>query len=125
LEGLNAVDGSDLFVYEKPQDAAKLIANLHLNAALRKTTAAAGRRFVEQSHGWPQIHHRIRQEVAGLRFSCRPEPDADFGYPSQQVFPAYADAQKGLPVVQLPMDEPSRVCSLGSRQLKRILLGSA
>jgi glycosyltransferase involved in cell wall biosynthesis len=99
LEGLNAVDGSDLFVYEKPQDAAKLIANLHLNAALRKTTAAAGRRFVEQSHGWPQIHHRIRQEVAGLRFSCRPEPDADFGYPSQQVFPAYADAQKGLPVV--------------------------
>lgn len=66
LEGLNAIHGSDLFVYEQPQEAVRLILDLYADSGLRKATAESGRRFVEREHDWLQIHKNIRNEVSAL-----------------------------------------------------------
>jgi len=66
LEGLNAVDGRDLFVYRDPREAVKLICDLYGNDALRDTIAASGRRFVEQEHDWSTVHSLMRRDIAEL-----------------------------------------------------------
>jgi glycosyltransferase involved in cell wall biosynthesis len=66
LEGLNAVDGQDLLVYRKPEDAADLILKLHENSSLRNTIAENGRKYVEKAHDWKTIHALIRDNVAEL-----------------------------------------------------------
>ncbi len=66
LEGLNAVDGRDLFVYRKPEDAVDLILKLHEDSSLRNTTAENGRRYVEEAHDWKTIHATLRKDVADL-----------------------------------------------------------
>ena len=66
LEGLNAVDGRDLFVYRDPREAVKLICDLYDNQALRDTIAASGRRFVEQAHDWSAVHSLMRRDIAEL-----------------------------------------------------------
>jgi glycosyltransferase involved in cell wall biosynthesis len=66
LEGLNAVDGTDLLVYDEPSDAVTHILNLHANGPLRRTLVENGRRFVEREHDWRAIHQLVRRNVAEL-----------------------------------------------------------
>ena len=66
LEGLNAVDGRDLLVYRKTEDAVELILKLHENLTLRTELAKNGRRYVETGHDWKTIHASLREDVAGL-----------------------------------------------------------
>jgi glycosyltransferase involved in cell wall biosynthesis len=66
LEGLNAVDGHDLLVYRKPEEAVDLILKLHESSSVRNTMAENGRRYVEKAHDWKSIHTSIREDVAEL-----------------------------------------------------------
>ncbi len=78
LEGLTAMDGADLLVYNDPAEAADLILKLHADANLREQIACAGRRYVERNHDWRAIHENIRREidsiVAGARHDQEPHP---------------------------------------------------
>lgn len=66
LEGLNAEDGSDLFVYRHDEEAARIILKLHEDAELRQTTATNGRRFVEREHDLRKIGKNVRREIESL-----------------------------------------------------------
>jgi glycosyltransferase involved in cell wall biosynthesis len=66
LEGLNAVDGRDLLVYRKPENAVDMILKLHGDSSLRNTLAENGRRYVEKAHDWKTIHASIREDVQEL-----------------------------------------------------------
>jgi glycosyltransferase involved in cell wall biosynthesis len=66
LEGLDAVDGRDLLVYQKPEEATELILKLHEDSLLRGKLAANGRKFVEKNHDWRMIHRDIRAQVSEL-----------------------------------------------------------
>lgn len=82
LEGLHAVDGSDLFVYRNAEEAAQLILRLHEDAALRQVTAANGRRFVEREHDWREIRKTILREMQSLLAAAGsrvPEAEASAG----------------------------------------------
>jgi glycosyltransferase involved in cell wall biosynthesis len=63
LEGIHAVNGRDLLVYEQSDHAAELIWKLYQDASLRATIAKNGRRFVEGAHDWSEIHNGIRENV--------------------------------------------------------------
>lgn len=71
LEGLTAAAGADLLVYDDPSEAVNLILQLHQDADLRQSIAAAGRRFVEDHHDWRAIHKIVRSEI-DLIFSGSP-----------------------------------------------------
>jgi glycosyltransferase involved in cell wall biosynthesis len=66
LEGLTAVDGSDLLVYEEPRDGARQILGLHRDSGLRRKLAENGRRFVEREHDWKSVHQLVRQNASEL-----------------------------------------------------------
>jgi len=66
LEGLNAVDGRDLLVYKKPEDAVDLIMKLYGDSFFRNTMATNGRKYVEKAHNWKMIHRCIREDVSEL-----------------------------------------------------------
>lgn len=66
LEGLSAVDGRELFVYDRPERAVQIILNLLGDSRLRNRMAENGRRFVESEHDWKRIHLLIREQVKNL-----------------------------------------------------------
>lgn len=66
FEGLDAVDGRDLLVYQKPEEAIPLILKLYHDSSLREELAANGRTFVEKHHDWRMIHRNVREEVSEL-----------------------------------------------------------
>jgi len=66
LEGLNAQNGRDLLVYQKPEEAVELILRLHGEPALRAEVATNGRAYVERAHDWKVIHRGIRRDVSEL-----------------------------------------------------------
>jgi glycosyltransferase involved in cell wall biosynthesis len=66
LEGLNAVDGRDLLVYEDPRSAAEMILRLHGEPRLREEIASNGRKLVETTYDYPVISRSVRECVAEL-----------------------------------------------------------
>ena len=66
LEGLNAVDGHDLLVFRKPDEAVDLILKLHEDSSLRSTIANNGRKYVEKTHDWNTIHASLSDDIAEL-----------------------------------------------------------
>lgn len=63
LEGLEAVAGTDLLVYETNDEAVAMVRSLHKNAALRSLLAMNGRKLVERKHDWKMIHEGIRASL--------------------------------------------------------------
>lgn len=78
LEGLSAVEGSELLVYEREEDAAKMILSLRANFQSQVQLAKNGRGFVERAHDWVQIHKMVRSNVSDLLGS--PEEDISLSY---------------------------------------------
>jgi glycosyltransferase involved in cell wall biosynthesis len=74
LEGLSAVDGSDLLVYRDAAHAAALILRLHQDAHLRERIALNGRRFVEREHDWREIRKSILLAMHSLLSQARSIP---------------------------------------------------
>ena len=70
-EGIDALAGRDLLVYEDEGQAADFILRLYRDPSLRSELAVNGRRFIETAHDWKAIHRAIRGDVHELFASRR------------------------------------------------------
>ena len=68
FEGLGAVEGRDLVVYRRSEEAASMILSLHADPALRAKLAWSARRLVERQFDWNILGRRIRDQVNHLAF---------------------------------------------------------
>jgi glycosyltransferase involved in cell wall biosynthesis len=66
LEGLDAVDGRDVLVYEEPRTAVEMILRLHGDLRLREELASCGRKLVETNYDYAVINQSIREYVSEL-----------------------------------------------------------
>jgi glycosyltransferase involved in cell wall biosynthesis len=72
-EGLGARSGEHLLIADQPDSMARIIADLHGDAAQRARLGSAGRRLYEQRFTWPAAW-RALDESAVLQPSRQPVP---------------------------------------------------
>ncbi len=66
FEGLTAMAGRDLLVYDQPAQAARQILALFKDETLRSGIAQRARCLVERHYSWTSLHAQIREDVASV-----------------------------------------------------------
>ncbi len=66
LEGLSAIDGRDLLVYDEPGSAVEMILRLHGDPRQREEIASNGRKLVETAYDYLVINQSVRECVEEL-----------------------------------------------------------